>query len=67
MLGSSRAILWRQRPESVDSRASIQATGANVDREPVVTTVFSSAKMEERSRSKRRAFVERQRTSPENH
>ena len=28
MLGSVVASLWKQRPESVDSRASIQATGA---------------------------------------
>ena len=40
MLGSLGASLWKQRPESVDSRASIQAF--NVDRECVVSTVFSS-------------------------
>ena len=40
MLGSLGASLWKQRPDSVDSRASIQAT--NVDRECVVSTVFSS-------------------------
>ena len=40
MLGSLGASLWKQRPDSVDSRASIQAL--NVDRECVVSTVFSS-------------------------
>ena len=42
LLGSFGASLWKQRPESVDSHASIQATGADVDRESVVPTVFSS-------------------------
>ena len=37
MLRSTGASLWRQRNELVDSRASIQATGANVDRESVVS------------------------------
>ena len=58
MLGS---LSGKQEHESVASRASIQA-GANLDRESVVPTIFSSqSKMEERSRSKRRAFVERER------
>ena len=42
MLGSFGASLWKQRPELVDSRAGIQETGAYVDRESVVPTMFSS-------------------------
>ena len=65
MLESLGASLWEQRPESVGSRASIQATGAEVDRESVVPTFFSSqAKGDKRSRYERCAFVERQRKSP---
>ena len=59
MLGFLGASLWKQRPELVDSRASIQATGANVDRESVVSTTFSSQSEGKRSRSKRRAFLVR--------
>ena len=40
MLGSFGASLWKQRPESVDCRASIQATGADVDRESVGPPFF---------------------------
>ena len=47
--------------ESVDRRDGIQETGAILDRESVV-----SVKREERSRSKRCAFVERLRKSPQN-
>ena len=64
MLGSLRASSWKQRPDLVDSRANIQATGANVDRESVVSTIFSSqSKGIERSRSKRGAFLEREKIS----
>ena len=41
MSGSLGASLWNERPESVDSRASIQAIGANVDRESVVPITIS--------------------------
>ena len=50
MLGSLRASLWKQRPESVDRRASIQATGANLDRESVVSTLFRSQSKGKRDR-----------------
>ena len=65
MLGSLGASPWKQRPQLVDNRASIQATGTHVDRESVISTILSS-QSKERSRSKRCAFVERQRKSPEN-
>ena len=44
MLGSLGASLWKQwrDHESVDSRAGIQETGANLDGESVVPTIFSS-------------------------
>ena len=64
MLGSLGASPWKQRPELIDSRASILATGADVVRESVVSTFFSSQSKGKRSRSKRCAFVERQRKSP---
>ena len=47
--------------ESVDSRNCIRETGANLDRESVVSIPFRSES--ERSRSKRCAFVKRQRKS----
>ena len=50
MIGSSGASLLKQRLESIDSRASIQATGANVDRGSVVPTVFSSQSKGKRDR-----------------
>ena len=50
MLGSLVASFWKQRPESVDSRASIQAIGANVDRESVVPTISSSQSKVKRDR-----------------
>ena len=57
---------WRDH-ESVDSRNGIQETGANLDRESVVSILLKfTVKREERSRSKRCAFVKRQRKSPEN-
>ena len=52
MLGSSGVNLWRQRPELVDSRVSIQATGANVERETVVSTIFSSQSKGKRDRDR---------------
>ena len=44
MLVSSDASLWKQwrDHESVDSRLGNQETGANVDKESVVPTIFSS-------------------------
>ena len=42
MLGSSGASPWKQRPESVDSRAGIQETDAKRDSESVVSTIFTS-------------------------
>ena len=48
MSGSLGASPWKQRLELLDS-ASIQATGTNVDRESVFSTII-----EERSRSKSR-------------
>ena len=44
MLGSLRASLWKQwrDHESVDGLTGIQETGANLDRESVVSTIFSS-------------------------
>ena len=42
VLRSFGASLWKWRPESVDSRASINATGVNVDTESVVPTVSCS-------------------------
>ena len=42
LLGSLGASLWKQQPELVDSRVSNQGTGANVDRESVVSTISSS-------------------------
>ena len=48
--GSWGASFWKQRPELVDSRASIQATGANVERESVDSTVFRSPSKEKRDR-----------------
>ena len=50
MLGSLGASPWKQRPELIDSRASIQATGANVDRESVVSTIFSAQSKSKRDR-----------------
>ena len=50
MFGSSGNSLQNQRPESVDCRASIEATGANVDRESFVPTVFSSSRNVKRDR-----------------
>ena len=42
MLGSLGSSLWKQWLESVDSRDGTQETGANLDRESVVSTMFSS-------------------------
>ena len=50
MLGSSGASPWKQRLELIDSRASIQAFGADVDRESVVSTIFSSQSKGKRDR-----------------
>ena len=52
MLGSLGNSLWKQwrDHESVDSRNGIQETGANVDRESVVSTVFSSQSKGKRDR-----------------
>ena len=50
MSGSSGASLWKQRPKSVESRASIQAIGVNVDRESVIPTIFSSQSKGKRDR-----------------
>ena len=53
--------------ESVDRRDDIQETGAILDRESVFFNSFQvSVKREERSKSKRCAFVERLRKSPQN-
>ena len=66
MFGSRGASLWKQWPESVDSRASIQETGANVDRESVVPTIFSSQSKGRRDRDQNVMHSLRERTSPQN-
>ena len=66
MLGSSGASLWKQRPESVNSRASIQATGANVDRQSVVPTIFSSQPKGKSDRDQNVVRSLKERKSPEN-
>ena len=51
--------------ESVDNRPSLQETGANLDRESVVSTLFSSQPTGKKHRdNKRRAFAERWKESP---
>ena len=52
MLGSLCNSLWKQwrDHESVDSRNGIQETGANLDRESVVSTIFSSQSEGKRDR-----------------
>ena len=50
MLGSLGASPWKQRSELVDSRARIQATGADVGRESVVSTIFSTQSKGKRDR-----------------
>ena len=66
MLGFLAASLWKQRPESVDSRASIQATGANVDRESVAPTIVSSQSKGRRDRDQNVVHALKDRKSPEN-
>ena len=65
ILGSWGASFWKQRPELVDSRSSIQATGANVDRESVDSTVFRSQSKEKRDRDQNVVHSSRDK-SPEN-
>ena len=66
MLASLGARPWEQRPELDDSRASIQATGANVDRESVVSTIFSSQSKRMRDRDQNVMHSLRERKSPAN-
>ena len=63
MVGSFVASRWKQCPESVDSRASIQETGANVNRESVVPTIFSSQSKGKRDRDQQVAHSLRQKFS----
>ena len=61
LIGSLSANLWKSRPESVDSWASIHATGAHVHRESVATTVSSSQQSDGNTdRSHARGFWEGQ-------
>ena len=49
MSGSLGASIWKQWHESVDSRASIQGTGARVDRECVIPTIFQFSRKRKES------------------
>ena len=66
MLGSLGASLWRQWRdyESVDSRASIQETGADVDGESVVPTIFNSQSKGKRDRDQNVVRSLKDRKSP---
>ena len=68
MLGSSCASLWKQwrDHESVDSRIGIQETGANLDRESVVPTLFSSQSKGKRDRDQNAVDSLRVRKSQKN-
>ena len=59
MLGSSGAIFWKQwrDHETVDSRTGIQKTGPNLDGICCSNSFQFTVRREERSRSKRCAFV----------
>ena len=63
MSGFSGVGVWKQWPESVDSRASIQATGVNVDGESVVATIFSSQSKGKRDRDQNVVHSSRQKIS----
>ena len=67
-LGSWGNCLWKQMAdyESVDSRSGIRETGANLDRESVVSTFFSSQSEGKRDRDQNVVHSSRDRKSPQN-
>ena len=65
MFGSLGASLWKQWHESVDDRAFRKLVQMWIENRLFDFFQFT-VKREKRARSKRRAFVERQRKSPEN-